>query len=246
MRNIINILFLLSYNEYKAKGERFIGGWLFHLPFLMTIEPDLVKSVLAKDFQHFVDRGVFYDEENDPLSAHLFSLTGLKWKHLRQKLTPTFTSGKLKQMFQTLVDCTSELETCLDDSVAKDEPILIKEMLMKYATNVIGSCAFGIDCNSFKNPNSEFMCVSKTIFQPTTVQRIKIFFAITLPDAAKFLKVKLTRNHVEYFFTKLVKDTIEYREKNNIVRNDFLHLLIQLKNKGIVENDDEGNVNRII
>lgn len=87
---------------------------MFFKPILLAIDPELVKNVMARDFDHFVDRGVFSNEESDPLSAHLFSLTGLKWKHLRQKLTPSFTSGKLKKMFQTLVDCTKELETCLD------------------------------------------------------------------------------------------------------------------------------------
>lgn len=32
----------------------------------------------------------------------------------------------------------------------------------------------------------------------------------------------------------MVSDTIEYREKNNVKRNDFMDLLIQLKNKGTI------------
>lgn len=39
------------------------------------------------------------------------------------------------------------------------------------------------------------------------------------------------------FFTGVVKDTIEYREKNKVVRNDFLQLLMELKNKGYIEGD---------
>lgn len=34
------------------------------------------------------------------------------------------------------------------------------------------------------------------------------------------------------FFYKVVKETIEYREKNNVTRNDFLQLLIQLRRDG--------------
>ena len=35
-----------------------------------------------------------------------------------------------------------------------------------------------------------------------------------------------------------VQETVEYREKNNVRRNDFLQLLIELKNKGSVEDVD--------
>lgn len=36
----------------------------------------------------------------------------------------------------------------------------------------------------------------------------------------------------------IVKDTIEYREQHGIVRKDMLHLLMQLRNKGSIDDDD--------
>jgi hypothetical protein len=35
----------------------------------------------------------------------------------------------------------------------------------------------------------------------------------------------------------MVKDAMEYREKNSITRNDFIQLLMQLKKKGELEAD---------
>jgi len=37
----------------------------------------------------------------------------------------------------------------------------------------------------------------------------------------------------------LVNDVIDYREKNNVAHNDFMQLLIQLKNKGKIEDDGD-------
>lgn len=37
---------------------------------------ELVKNILIKDFKIFADRRVYNDEENDPLSAHLFAIDG--------------------------------------------------------------------------------------------------------------------------------------------------------------------------
>lgn len=41
----------------------------------------------------------------------------------------------------------------------------------------------------------------------------------------------------------IVKDTIEYREQNGIVRKDLLQLLMQLRNKGSIEEDDSKSWN---
>jgi tRNA(Phe) wybutosine-synthesizing methylase Tyw3 len=38
----------------------------------------------------------------------------------------------------------------------------------------------------------------------------------------------------------MVEETVNYRERNNITRNDFMHLLIQIKNKVKLEEDNEG------
>lgn len=53
---------------------------------------------------------------------------------------------------------------------------------------------------------------------------------------ARFFGIKALRDEVSEFFMNVVRSTIDYREKNNIERNDFMDLLIKLKNKG---NDSE-------
>lgn len=73
------------------------------------------------------------------MSAHIFNLSGQKWKSLRAKLTPTFTSGKLKGMFNTLLECgwplREHVEKCAEGGVAID----IRKALACYTTDVIGS-----------------------------------------------------------------------------------------------------------
>jgi hypothetical protein len=43
----------------------------------------------------------------------------------------------------------------------------------------------------------------------------------------------------------MIQETVSYREKNNIKRNDFMQLLIQIKNKGKVEDHKNFEVNVI-
>lgn len=52
------------------------------------------------------------------------------------------------------------------------------------------------------------------------------------------LKLQVTPARIQDFFLKIITETVEYREKNQIVRNDFLSMLIQLKNKGKLDGDE--------
>lgn len=53
------------------------------------------------------------------------------------------------------------------------------------------------------------------------------------------LKLKSVDDDVESFMMNVVKDTLTYREKNNVVRKDLMQLMIQLRNIGKVQNDGE-------
>lgn len=60
----------------KMKGNRYVGLYFFSRKAFLPLDPVLIKDILNTDFQHFYDRGIYYDEENDPLSAHMFSIAG--------------------------------------------------------------------------------------------------------------------------------------------------------------------------
>lgn len=55
----------------------------------------------------------------------------------------------------------------------------------------------------------------------------------------KWIGLGLVDRDVEEFFINLTKQTLELREKNNIVRKYFFQLLVQLRNNGNVQLDDE-------
>lgn len=41
------------------------------------------------------------------------------------------------------------------------------------------------------------------------------------------------------FMKQIVRRTIEHREKNNVIRKDMLQLLLQLRNTGKINGDDD-------
>lgn len=218
------------YTYYKGKGYKFVGFYTFISPVLVWLDLDHIRNVLSKDFNHFTDRGLLTHHTTDPLSGHLFNLEGQGWRRMRIKLTPTFTSGKMKMMFQTLVDCGDNLLQKIEIFADDTTPIDIKEMLGCYTTDIIGSCAFGIDCNSFNEEASLFRFYGRKIFDMRPTRLLSIIATIILPKTASALGVTATEKAVIQFFMKAVKDAITFREKNGVVRKDFLQLLINLKN----------------
>ena len=99
----------------------------------------------------------------------------------------------------------------------------------RYTTDVISSCAFGLEADSLHNPNSEFRIKGKAVFTPTPRQRLReVLFSLS-PGFVRFLRFTLFPQHVTDFFINLVSDTIKYRNKNGIVRNDFLNLLMNVQ-----------------
>lgn len=127
------------YELYKKTKEPFIGIYLFFTPAILIRDAEIVKSILVKDFDHFHDRGVYCDDVNDKFSATLFALPGDKWRKLRHSLTPAFTSGKLKSMFQTLLDVGIKLKNYLDPIADKNEVIDIKLISGRYVLDVLVS-----------------------------------------------------------------------------------------------------------
>lgn len=103
------------YNLAKAKKEIHAGFYFLANPIYVPVDPDLLRHVFSVDFNHFMDRGTYVNEMDDPLSANLFGIKGGKWKHLRTKLTPTFTSGKMKNMFFIILGSANNMINHLNE-----------------------------------------------------------------------------------------------------------------------------------
>lgn len=229
----------LNRELYNSTKEPFIGmyGWI--RPILLVRDPKLIRLIMIKDFNHFPDRGMHCNEEYDPLSGHLFVLPGQKWKNLRAKLSPTFTSGKLKAMFSTLLNCGSTLQEYLEKLANKGEMLDVREISASHATNVIASVAFGIDIDAMNNPDNEFRVCGRNIFKASFSQNFKGIISFIAPKLLSILRIKSVDSSVEKFIMSVVRQNLEYREKNNVSRKDFFQLLIQLRNSGSVQLDDQ-------
>nr|XP_017007361.2 LOW QUALITY PROTEIN: probable cytochrome P450 6a14 [Drosophila takahashii] len=220
------------YDQFKGKTP-LAGMFTFLQRTVVIMDLDLIKQVLIKDFNYFQDRGAFNNPRDDPLTGHLFSLEGEEWRAMRQKLTPVFTSGKIKQMSEIVVKVGDLLVDSMDKTVktAKVDhgDVEIKDICARFTTDVIGSCAFGLECNSLQDPNAEFRAKGRMIFERRRHPKLIQAFLFTNAKLAKKLRMKIFPDDVTEFFMSAVRNTVDYRLKNNIKRNDFIDQLIELR-----------------
>ncbi|PSN42710.1 hypothetical protein C0J52_14300 [Blattella germanica] len=236
-RKSLSEFFEDSYNKFPE--EPYIGVYELTRPVLIVRDPELIKHILVTDFSSFQNRGVQTYEDIDPLSANLLFLNSEKWHALRTKLTPAFTSKKMRTMFQLMFECAEELLEVLEKPAKGGEMFDISEHVINFAVNIVGSCAFGIQFNAIKDEKSDFRLMSKRVTSSSLVQSLKHTIASVCPFLLRLLNIKITPPGVTDFFVEVVKETVKYREQHNVVRNDFIDLLIQLKNKGILSDGSE-------
>ncbi|XP_043064312.1 uncharacterized protein LOC108087605 [Drosophila ficusphila] len=230
------------YLRYKGSDYPFAGFYFFFTRTAVITDLELVKRVMIKDFNHFENRGVFYNEIDDPLSATLFSIEGQKWRHLRHKLTPTFTSGKMKHMFPIVVKVGEEMEKVFSGKIALGEGSVLEvvDLVARYTADVIGNCAFGLNCNSLYNPQADFVTMGKRAIVEHRYGNMLDIFLFGFPKLSRRLRLKLNIQEAEDFYTRIVRETIDYRLKSKEKRNDFMDSLIEMyKNEQAGNSEDE-------
>lgn len=188
----------------------------------------MIERIFVKDFAHFLDRG-FAIAEHDTLNQNLSNLKGHKWRSLRNKLTPTFSSGKLKQMFDQLDKCSENLLIDLESIADCREPTNSHSFMAGFTSEVIGTTAFGLDFKRNSPQAIEFNDKFKGLFD-FNLKRIPIFFFMMIfPKVLNFLKISMTPVDVKNYFVNLVKANKTYRKSNNVKRNDYFQLLLTLQ-----------------
>lgn len=224
----------------KYKGEKFVGMYRGFQPVILVRDPELIKQVLVKDFHIFQDRGI--SSSSSRLSDNLFGAEGETWKILRQKLTPVFTSRKLKDMIPLMLKCVNNFTEYVNSLVDKNVEHEIRALIAKYTLEVIGSCGFGLDLNTASDKENEFSIMAKKIFQPSSYVRTLALLDMVIPGIRKKF---VTSTEIQDFFVGLVRTVIKGRNGKPSDRKDFMDLMIELREQGKASRRKEDGVSEI-
>lgn len=182
------------------------------------------------------------NDDIDPLLGNaLISLSGKKWHDMRATLSPSFTGSKMRHMLSLILNSTNTSIQTVKNQIASssDNGVLeMKEFFSKFTIDIIASCAFGLEVDTFKHPENDFKKVADATMYPNGLKiAIKFFFLYFIPKIMKIFDISVLERKTKNFFRNTVNDTMAYREKNGIVRPDMIHLLMQTK-KGKLTHDN--------
>lgn len=82
--------------DYAKKYGKVFAVSLGRKPSLVVADPEMLKSVMVKDFVSFHNR--MMPLPPPPMNANVFSARDETWKRIRNILTPSFSSKKMKLM----------------------------------------------------------------------------------------------------------------------------------------------------
>lgn len=229
------------YNDFKDR-DKFFGFYMLNKPVAVITDLELVRDVCVKVFRKFHDRGVYVNEKADPLTPHLFSLDGAKWSSLRNKLSPTFTTGKIKMMCHSIVDIADNMQQILTNQVAKNKTIDAKLLSVRYSIDVVSSTMFGLDTKTLEDENAEILKIYIHMNKSSVLSNFKIFFINSYQTIAEKLGMKRFPDIVASYFIKILGDAIKNREHNiQTQRNDFVDTLIRIKNSAATDEPEINN-----
>ncbi|XP_066997652.1 cytochrome P450 9e2 isoform X2 [Anabrus simplex] len=235
------MLFRKSFHEFqlelykKFHGYRYAGFFEGRRPSLMIRDPELIRYVLIRDFEHFTDRPTLRLRHSPYIENMLINLKGQRWKNVRAVLTPTFTTGKLRAMENLVLLCGEQLHDYLYKTTDGNNTteFEMKDLFGRFTMDVIASCAFGVECDSLKQPDAEFVKIASQFNDIPLLHRIGLFAVILLiPQLAKFLPLSFFNTKTMDFLADVISRAKKVRENSTSHRrNDFLQLVLDASHK---------------
>ncbi|XP_054166701.1 cytochrome P450 3A14-like [Oppia nitens] len=230
LSNFVKPTGLIELEWYKKFGNIY-GIYNRDKPIITIAKPELIKTILVKDFHLFVDRKR-RRVQHKILSKNLFFSTGDDWKRFRTITSPTFTSGKMRKMYPMIRECLNDYLNVLDEKAVNKSQINLKELNGNFTMDVIATCAFATKTNAHKESNNPFIVNAKNAFEFPFSRTLAM---IVLPEQwLKWLGIQSASNEKgNQFFVDLTTHVVKQRkaEPNSHEKyNDFIQLLVDAHN----------------
>ncbi|XP_039632154.1 cytochrome P450 3A40-like [Polypterus senegalus] len=197
-------------------------------PVLAVTDTAIIKTVLVKEcYSLFTNRRNF--QINGPLNDAITLAEDDQWKRIRSVLSPSFTSGRLKEMFPIVKHYGENLVKNAEKASKENKPVSMKDFFGAYSLDVMASCSFSVDVDSVNNPDDPFVTNIKkmlkfSFFNPFLL--LIILFPFVIPLLAKLNFTVFPKSIMEFFYESLRRIKADRKKGVHNNRVDFLQLMV--------------------
>ncbi|XP_026727646.1 cytochrome P450 6B1-like [Trichoplusia ni] len=240
------------YDTYK--DERYLGTHQFYQRTLVVRDPELIRRVCVNDFQHFTDRGFFFNKDVDPMAGSVLFLRGNEWKRLRTKISPIFSPNKLRGMFPLIENTAGEFVTRVKDLLSQPKDVTSKiveenpvgpsngvgqvssvvdseKLVGGYTADAIVPCAFGLKSNVMYNDEDPFAVALHAFYEMSVFNIFEKTMRQFWPAFVLFFRMRIIPKKTHDFFYNIVTSVLRAREKGvQEKRGDFIDMMMALRN----------------
>ncbi|XP_015791549.1 cytochrome P450 3A16 [Tetranychus urticae] len=204
---------------------------------LVVGDPELLRHICVKDF-HIFPQGFHFPSLHEIEKSFLINLYGEKWKRIRTLLTPTFSTGKIKRMFNLMKICNKDAQLQLKNLTKSGEAQFDPKYFWgRYNMDVIAKCCFATNLDVYSNEEDVFLRNFIEFFQGNP---LKLLCAAVFPGwFSRLLKLSLFPPKNLEFLRDLTLTLIENRKNGQNKADDFLQTLIDLETS-----TEDGDLNK--
>uniref|UniRef100_A0A673JAH1 Cytochrome P450 3A n=1 Tax=Sinocyclocheilus rhinocerous TaxID=307959 RepID=A0A673JAH1_9TELE len=220
--------------ECFKKYGRVWGIYDARQPVLCIMDQSIFKTILVKEcYSLFTNRRNF--RLNGPLYDAVSIVEDDDWRRIRSILSPSFTSGRLKEMFGIMKTHSHILVDNLGQTATRGEAVDVKEFFGAYSMDVVTSTAFSVDIDSLNNPKDPFVTNIKKMLKFDLLNPlflITALFPFITPVLEKMDFAFFPTSVTDFFFAALKKIKSERVASDHKKRVDFLQLMVDSQTAG--------------
>uniref|UniRef100_A0A6I8NL32 Thromboxane-A synthase n=1 Tax=Ornithorhynchus anatinus TaxID=9258 RepID=A0A6I8NL32_ORNAN len=197
-----------------------------------VLDLEIIKTVLVKEvFSSFTNRRRIGIE--GIMEESIIGAEDEQWKELRILISPTFSSGKLKEMLRIMIHYGEILVKTIWKKAEKNQNVIVKDYYGAYSLDVITSTSFGVDVNSLNKMNDTYF---KEVKKLSSVDFFSPLLALTsifpfITPLLNLLDISLFPSDSVEYIKRFVHKIRESRHQDNQQhRADLLKLLLDSQN----------------
>ncbi|KAF8796724.1 Cytochrome P450 3A11 like protein [Argiope bruennichi] len=213
---------------------------------LSIADPNILKEILVKKFHVFNGRRELFTGDI-VVDNMLAVIRGNDWKRIRDIVTPTFTTSRIKNTMNVVKNCAETMIQNFRVYAEDGKYVNVKRIFGAFTMDVIAKSAFSTTIDSHNDPDNAFVNFAKRVLNMKMNAKF-ICFHVFPTFLMRLLRICITDVEATHGLKNRALEIMKTRKKNGQVCHDFLQILMDAAkeneeslNNGIGSTNSEEN-----